>query len=63
MVVETLFKYPGIGSLIHFAATNKDIPLLVGCSLITFVFALGNLAADLLYAVLNPRVRHGRNAH
>jgi peptide/nickel transport system permease protein len=27
------------------------------------VFALGNLAADLLYAVLNPRVRHGRNAH
>ena len=42
---------------------SKDIPLLVGCSLaITFVFALGNLAADLLYAVLNPRVRHGRNA-
>jgi peptide/nickel transport system permease protein len=64
VVVETLFKYPGIGSLIHFAATNKDIPLLVGCSLaITFVFALGNLAADLLYAVLNPRVRHGRNAN
>ena len=64
VVVETLFKYPGIGGLIHFAATNKDIPLLVGCSLaITFVFALGNLAADLLYAVLNPRVRHGRNAH
>ncbi|UEM01871.1 ABC transporter permease [Skermanella rosea] len=64
VVVETLFKYPGIGSLIHFAATNKDIPLLVGCSLaITFVFALGNLAADLLYAALNPRVRHGRNAH
>jgi peptide/nickel transport system permease protein len=63
VVVETLFKYPGIGSLIHFAATNKDIPLLVGCSLaITFVFALGNLAADLLYAALNPRVRHGRNA-
>jgi peptide/nickel transport system permease protein len=64
VVVETLFKYPGIGSLIHFAATNKDIPLLVGCSLaITFVFALGNLAADLLYAILNPRVRHGRHAH
>lgn len=63
VVVETLFRYPGIGSLIHFAATHKDIPLLVGCSLaITFVFAFSNLAADILYAALNPRVRHAIQA-
>lgn len=59
VVVETLFKYPGIGSLLHFAATNKDLPLLVGCVIaVTGVFALGNLAADLLHAVLDPRLRH-----
>lgn len=59
VVVETLFKYPGIGSLLHVAATNKDLPLLVGCVIaVTGVFALGNLAADLLHAALDPRLRH-----
>lgn len=60
VVVETLFKYPGIGSLLHFAATNKDLPLLVGCAIaVTGVFAVGNLAADLLHAALDPRLAHG----
>ncbi|WP_083251326.1 ABC transporter permease [Acidihalobacter yilgarnensis] len=59
VVVETLFRYPGIGSLTYSAATNKDVPLLVGCSLmITLVFALANFLADLLHALLDPRVRH-----
>ncbi len=58
VVVESLFRYPGIGSLLHNAATNKDIPLLAGCTLlVTAVFSLANLAADLVYALLNPRVR------
>lgn len=61
VVVETLFRYPGIGTLIQFAATAKDLPLLVGCAVaITAVFALGNLLADLLAATLDPRIRHGR---
>ncbi|MEJ2208617.1 MAG: ABC transporter permease, partial [Anaerolineae bacterium] len=51
VVVETLFRYPGIGSLTYSAATHKDLPLLVGCTLtITFVFACANFLADLLYA-------------
>ncbi len=59
VVVETLFRYPGIGSLVHAAAVDKDIPLLAGCALlITLVYTLANLFADLLYAALNPRVRH-----
>ncbi|OBS09745.1 ABC transporter permease [Acidihalobacter prosperus] len=59
VVVETLFRYPGIGSLTYSAATNKDIPLLVGCSLmITLVFALSNFLADLIHALLDPRARH-----
>lgn len=64
VVVETLFQYPGIGSLIEYAAVNRDIPLLTGCSLvITFVFACSNLIADLVYAALNPRVRHALGGH
>ncbi len=59
VVVESLFRYPGIGSLIHGAALNKDIPLLAGCALvITAVFGTANLFADIVYAALNPRVRH-----
>jgi peptide/nickel transport system permease protein len=58
VVVETLFRYPGIGSLTYSATTHKDLPLLVGCTLtITFVFACANFLADLLYAALNPRAR------
>ncbi|MDZ7810976.1 MAG: ABC transporter permease [Arhodomonas sp.] len=59
VVVETLFRYPGIGSLMEYAASNKDIPLLAGCALlITAIFGLANLTADVIYAWLNPRVRH-----
>jgi len=58
VVVESLFRYPGIGSLLHNAASNKDIPLLAGCTLlVTLVFSVANLTADLLYGLLNPRVR------
>lgn len=59
VVVESLFRYPGIGSLLQSAAANKDIPLLAGGALlVTLVFASANLVADLVYAALNPRVRH-----
>ncbi|PWG65497.1 ABC transporter permease [Sediminicurvatus halobius] len=59
VVVESLFRYPGIGSLLQAAAANKDIPLLAGAALlVTLVFASANLLADLVYAALNPRVRH-----
>lgn len=58
VVIETLFHYPGIGSLIYQAALNKDIPLLEASSiLITAVFAGANFLADMLYALLNPRIR------
>lgn len=58
VVVESLFRYPGIGSLMHTAALNKDIPLLAGCALlVTLVFSVANLLADTIHALLNPRVR------
>lgn len=58
IVVETVFSYPGLGQLTVFAIQNRDVPLLQGVVLIVAViYSLTNLGADLLYAVLNPRLR------
>jgi peptide/nickel transport system permease protein len=58
VVVETLFSYQGIGSLILKAATAKDFPMLdAGVLVIGVVYVLATLAADLLLMWLNPRLR------
>ena len=63
VVVETIFSYPGLGRLLIFAIEQKDIPLIqAGILAVTAVYALANLAADLLYAFFNPRIRYGRSA-
>jgi peptide/nickel transport system permease protein len=59
VVVETLFNYPGMGRLIVTAATQKDIPLLEAAVLIVgTIFLIAMLLADLLYSLLNPRIRY-----
>lgn len=59
VIVETLFAYPGIGSLWLRAALTHDLPLLEALSmLMAIIYALSNLFADLLYAYLNPRIRY-----
>lgn len=59
VVIETLFNYPGMGKLIFTAATQKDLPLLEASVLIVgIVFLIAMLVADLLYSLLNPRIRH-----
>ena len=58
VVVESLFRYPGIGSLIYNAAKAKDFPLLeAGVLTVGLVYTLANLAADLLHALFDPRLR------
>src|SRR5579875_1969753 len=58
VVVETLFRYPGIGSLVANAATNKDFPMLeAGVLTIGAVYMVATLLADLLFSVLDPRIR------
>lgn len=58
VVVENVFNYPGLGRLLIFAIDRRDLPLLQAIALIAVLgFALSNLAADLLYAFLNPRIR------
>ena len=59
-LAETVFAYPGIGTATTKAALSGDVPLLLGIALFSacFVF-VGNLAANLLYGIVDPRVREG----
>ncbi len=58
VVVESLFRYPGVGSLIYDAAKAKDFPMLeAGVLTLGAVYTLANLGADVLYTLLNPRLR------
>jgi peptide/nickel transport system permease protein len=59
VVIETLFNYPGMGRLIFTAAAQKDFPLLQSGVLIVGIAVLvATLIADLLYSLLNPRIRY-----
>jgi peptide/nickel transport system permease protein len=58
ILVEYVFSYPGLAGLLVEAATARDYPIVAGVVLVTTVlFVLLNLAADLLRAALDPRVR------
>jgi peptide/nickel transport system permease protein len=58
IVTETIFSWPGMGLIFLQAIAVSDIPLAVGALSITGVLALvGHLVADILYAVLDPRIR------
>ncbi|RLG33712.1 ABC transporter permease [Methanosarcinales archaeon] len=57
--VETVFAYPGVGRLLYDAVTYRDYPLLQGAFLIiTLVIIAANFIADMMYAHLDPRVKH-----
>ena len=59
IVTESVFGYPGIGRLLLFAVQRRDIPLIQATVLlIVVIYGLANLVADVLYAVLNPRIRY-----
>jgi peptide/nickel transport system permease protein len=58
--VEYVFNYPGMGLLFYDAAVNTDIQLLLAITVLgTVLTIVGNLLADIGYAVLDPRVRYG----
>jgi len=58
IVVETVFAWPGLGSLAFQAVSNSDYPILQGVILlITFFYVLANLLVDILYLFLDPRIK------
>lgn len=60
VVIESIFAWPGVGSLLVDAISARDIPLVQGCVLaIVGVFVAINLLVDLTYTYLDPRIRYG----
>ena len=58
IVVEVVFAWPGIGRLVYTAVAARDYPLIQGAVLlIAVLFLLVNLVVDVLYAVVDPRIR------
>ncbi len=60
VVTEAVFTYPGLGRLLIQAISTRDYPLIQGCILfILLVFVMINLAVDILYAYIDPRIDYG----
>jgi len=60
VIVEQLFSLPGMGLLFFESVLSRDYPLVMGITVIGAVLTLlGNLVADLSYAWVDPRIRHG----
>jgi peptide/nickel transport system permease protein len=58
VVVENVFGWPGIGQLMWQAIQSLDLPIIMGITTIAAVFiVLGNLIADLLAPLIDPRIR------
>lgn len=61
VIFETIFAIPGMGQLFFQGVMARDYPLVMGILVIgAFLTLIGNLLADLGYAVADPRIRHGR---
>jgi peptide/nickel transport system permease protein len=62
-VVETIFSYPGLGQLIYQSVLSRDYPVLQGAFfLLAFTVVAANLLADLVYPIIDPRVRRRKGA-
>lgn len=59
---EQVFSYPGLGQATVDAGVKGDLPLLMGIVIISLLFVfVGNLIADILYRVIDPRIKEGNN--
>jgi peptide/nickel transport system permease protein len=59
VLTETVFAWPGLGRLVVSASLNRDYPLVLGLFIcISLVVLLANLVTDLVYALLDPRIRY-----
>jgi peptide/nickel transport system permease protein len=59
VVIEKIFNYNGIGLRIYTAAVNKDVTMLeAGVLIVGIAYLVATLTADILYTIVNPRIRH-----
>lgn len=58
VVVETIFDWPGLGTLLYNSLMKRDYPIIQGCLiLMSFIYVAATMLTEFLYAVVNPRVR------
>ena len=58
LITETVFSYPGIGTGLMTAIRNQDFTLISGCTLfITVMVLVANFAVDIVYGMIDPRIR------
>jgi peptide/nickel transport system permease protein len=59
VTIEYIFAVPGMGSAVLNAVVNRDFPVIQGFTLVIAVFfLLMNILADMMYALLDPRIRY-----
>ena len=62
VLAENVFSYPGLGAAVSAAGLNSDVPLLLGITLFSALFVFtGNLIANLLYGVIDPKIKEKSN--
>ncbi len=61
VIAESIFNFPGMGDLLWQGALSHDFPIVLGVTLVVSIATVvGNLAADIAYAALDPRIRYGK---
>lgn len=61
IVTEAVYGYPGLGRLLVYGIQRQDLPIIqAGSMIVVAVYSFSNLAADILYGMLNPRIRVGK---
>jgi peptide/nickel transport system permease protein len=59
IIAEAVFGYPGLGRLIVYGIQRRDVILIQACSMVVVMaYSISNLVADILYSILNPRIRY-----
>lgn len=59
VLTETVFSWPGMGRLFYDSLTKRDYPVLMGILLLgAMLIVIGNLVADILYGILDPRIKY-----
>ena len=58
VIAETIFSWPGIGRLIVDSINKRDLPMVIGCIILTtIIICIVNLIIDITYAFIDPRLK------